>query len=200
MLLPPINEIKKRRLALGISQKKLASSVGTSQSLIAKIESSRVHPSYDVVRKIFEFLDRAEQPRTGLAKDIEKKDLVWIKRSDKVRDAAEKMKQYGFSQLPIRDDKEEICVGSISERQIVNASLSANDPKAFYDRPVIEVMEQQFPVVDETIPVTAVAMLLQHSQAILTARRGKIVGIITPSDLLAASSGVRSNYRSSSKD
>ena len=185
---------------MGISQKKLASSVGTSQSLIAKIESSRVHPSYDVVRKIFEFLDRAEQPRTGLAKDIEKKDLVWIKRSEKVRDAAEKMKQYGFSQLPIRDDKEEICVGSISERQIVHASLSANDPKAFYDRPVNEVMEQQFPVVDETIPVNAVAMLLQHSQAILTARRGKIVGIITPSDLLAASSGVGSSYRSSSKD
>ncbi len=121
MFLPPINEIKKRRLALGISQKELAASVGASQSLIAKIESNRVHPSYDVVKKIFEFLDRAEQPRTGLAKDIEKKDLVWIKRNDRVREAAEKMKQYGFSQLPVRDDKDEICVGSISERQIVHA-------------------------------------------------------------------------------
>lgn len=191
MFLPPINEIKKRRLALGISQKELAASVGASQSLIAKIESNRVHPSYDVVKKIFEFLDRAEQPRTGLAKDIEKKDLVWIKRNDRVREAAEKMKQYGFSQLPVRDDKDEICVGSISERQIVHASLNTGDPKDVYERTVNEVMGEQFPVVDENIPVSAVAFLLQHSQAILTARKGRIVGIITPSDLLSASSATR---------
>jgi predicted transcriptional regulator len=191
LFLPPINEIKKRRLALGISQKELAASVGASQSLIAKIESNRVHPSYDVVKKIFEFLDRAEQPRTGLAKDIEKKDLVWIKRNDRVREAAEKMKQYGFSQLPVRDDKDEICVGSISERQIVHASLNTTDPKEVYERSVNEVMGEQFPIVDENIPVSAVAFLLQHSQAILTARKGKIVGIITPSDLLSASSGSR---------
>jgi predicted transcriptional regulator len=191
LLLPPVSEIKKRRIALGISQKKLANSVGTSQSLIAKIESNRVHPSYEVVKKIFEFLDRAEQPRLGLAKDIEKRDLVWVKRSDRVRDAAEKMKQFGFSQLPVRDDKEEICVGSISERQIVHASIAEGDPKAFYDRPLSEVMGESFPVVDEAIPVTAVALLLQHSQAVLTARRGKIVGIITPSDLLAASVAMR---------
>ena len=200
MLLPPINEIKKRRMALGISQKRLANSVGTSQSLIAKIESSRVHPSYDVVKKIFEYLDRIEQPRSGLAKDIEKRDLVWVKRSDRVRDAAEKMRQFGFSQLPIRDDKEEICVGSISERQIVHASLADGDPKAFYEKPVSEVMAEQFPVVDETLPITAVALLLQHSQAVLTARKGKIVGIITPSDLLAASAAMRTIRSSATKD
>jgi predicted transcriptional regulator len=187
-------------MALGISQKRLANSVGTSQSLIAKIESDRVHPSYDVVKKIFEFLDHAEQPRSGLAKDIEKKDLVWVKRSDKVRDAAEKMRLHGFSQLPIRDDKDEICVGSISERQIVHASLAEGDPRAFYDKPVHEVMGEQFPVVDETMSITAVALLLQHSQAVLTARKGKIIGIITPSDLLAASAAMRSGRAGSLKD
>ena len=72
--LPPIQEIKKRRIALGISQKKLANTVGASQSLIAKIESNRVNPSYDIVKKIFEYLDRMEQPKTGLAKDVEKRD------------------------------------------------------------------------------------------------------------------------------
>ncbi|MHB1908060.1 MAG: CBS domain-containing protein [Nitrososphaerales archaeon] len=187
MLLPPVNEIKKRRVSLGISQKKLANAVGASQSLIAKIESNRVNPSYDVVKKIFEYLDRIEQPRTGLAKDIEKRDLVWLKRSDRVRDAAEKMRQFGFSQLPIRDDKDEVCIGSISERQIVQASIQEQNPKAFYEKPVYEVMAEQFPVVDETISIGAVALLLQHSQAVLTARRGKIVGIITASDLLSTS-------------
>lgn len=198
MQLPPINEIKKRRVALGISQKRLANSVGASQSLIAKIESNRVHPSYDVVKKIFEYLDRIEQPRTGLAKDVEKRDLVWIRKSEKVREAAEKMRQHGFSQLPVRDDKEDICVGSLSERQIVQSLLREPDPKAFYERTVSEIMQEQFPVVDETIPITAVALLLQHSQAVLTARKGKVVGIITASDLLSATSGQparRSSYQ-----
>lgn len=190
MILPPIQEIKKRRVTLGISQKKLANSVGASQSLIAKIESSRVNPSYDVVKKIFEYLDRMEQPKTGQAKDIEKKDLVWIKRGERVRDAAEKMRQYGFSQLPVRDDKEEICVGSVSERQIIQGIMKESDPKIFYDKAVSDVMQEQFPVVDENMPVTAVALLLQHSQAVLTARRGKIVGIITPSDLLSMNAGI----------
>src|SRR5271169_4498505 len=136
MMMPPIQEIKKRRVALGISQKKLANAVGASQSLIAKIESSRVHPSYDVVRKIFEFLDRMEKPQTGVAKDIEKRDLVWIRKGEKVREAVEEMRQFGFSQLPVRDEKEEICVGSLSERQIVQSLLKEPDPKSFYEKVV----------------------------------------------------------------
>ena len=189
MLLPPVQEIKKRRIALGISQKKLAISVGASQSLIAKIESNRVNPSYEVVKKIFEYLDRIEQPKIGLARDVEKRDLVWVKKGERVIDAAEKMRQHGFSQLPVRDDKEEICVGSISERQIMQGILRETNPKFFYEKPVSEVMQEQFPVVDERLSVTAVALLLQHSQAVLTARRGKIIGIITPSDLLSMNSG-----------
>ncbi len=164
-------------------------SVGASQSLIAKIESNRVNPSYDVVKKIFEYLDRIEQPKIGLARDVEKRDLVWVKKGERVIDAAEKMRQHGFSQLPVRDDKEEICVGSISERQIMQGILREPNPKFFYEKPVSEVMQEQFPVVDERLPVTAVALLLQHSQAVLTARKGKIIGIITPSDLLSMNSG-----------
>ncbi len=188
-MLPSIQEIKKKRVTLGISQKKLANAVGTSQSLIAKIESGRVNPSYDAIKKIFEYFDTIELPRPGLARDIEKRDLVWIKRSDKVKEAAEKMRIHGFSQLPIRDEREEICVGSISERQIIHELMKVQDPKSFYEKPVYEIMAEQFPVVDESISVTAVASLLQHSQAVLTARKGKVIGIITPSDLLAAANG-----------
>jgi predicted transcriptional regulator len=189
MMLPPVQEIKKRRVALGISQKKLAQNIGASQSLIAKIESNRVNPSYDVVKKIFEYFDRVEQPKIGLARDVEKRDLVWVKKSERVIDAAEKMRLHGFSQLPVRDDREDICVGSISERQIMQGILSEPNPRLFYERPVSDVMQEQFPVVDERLTITAVALLLQHSQAVLTARRGKIVGIITPSDLLSMNSG-----------
>jgi predicted transcriptional regulator len=186
MFLPTIQEIKKKRLALGISQKDLANAVGISQSLVAKIETGSVNPSYEAIKKIFEYFDSVELPHSGIARDIEKKDLVWIRRTDKVKEAAEKMRQHGFSQLPIRDEKDDICVGSISERQIIHEMMEAPNPKEFYSKPVVEIMAEQFPVVDENISVNAVALLLQHSQAVLTARKGKIVGIITPSDLLTA--------------
>ena len=86
--------------------------------------------------------------------------LVWVKKSERVRDAAEKMRQHGFSQLPVRDDREDICVGSVSERQIVQGILKEADPKSFYEKPVSEIMQEQFPVVDEGLAVTAVALLL----------------------------------------
>lgn len=195
MILPSIQEIKKKRVTLGISQKRLANAVGTSQSLIAKIETGRVNPSYDAIKKIFEFFDTIELPKQGMARDVEKKDLVWIRKTDRVKEAAETMRLYGFSQLPIRDEREEICIGSISERQIIHELMKAQDPKSFYEKPVNEIMAEQFPVVDETIPVTAVASLLQHSQAVLTARKGKVVGIITPSDLLAAANDGKQTRR-----
>ena len=147
-----------------------------------------MNPSYDVVKKVFEYLDNMEQPKAGLAKDVEKRDLVWIRKGEKIKEAAEKMRLHGFSQLPVRDDREEICVGSLSERQIVQGILRASDPKTFYEKQVSEVMQDQFPVVDENMSVNAVALLLQHSQAVLTARRGKVVGIITASDLLSMNS------------
>ena len=62
-------------------------------------------------------------------------------------------------------NREDICVGSISERQIVQGILKESDPKQFYEKPVSEIMQEQFPVVDEGLAVTAVALLLQHSQA-----------------------------------
>ena len=105
------------------------------------------------------------------------------------------MRQYGFSQLPVRDDREDICVGSLSERHIVQSLLREPDPKSFYERLVGEIMQEQFPVVDEGITITAVALLLQHSQAVLTARKGKVVGIITASDLLAMTPGANRGRR-----
>jgi predicted transcriptional regulator len=188
-LFPQTEEIKRRRLRLGVSQKKLAFAVGASQSLIAKIESKRVNPSYEVVKSIFEYFDELEKPHTGVAKDVHRTDLVWASSGDTVRKAAEIMREKGYSQLPVRGSSDDVCVGSISEKVIVQKLLNEKNPNEFYSRPVSFVMQDQFPVVDENLPLSAVASLLIHSQAVLTARRGKICGIITNSDLLRTITG-----------
>jgi len=44
-------------------------------------------------------------------------------------------------------------------------------------------MERPFPILDVTTPVSLVVSLLQTYQAVLTTAQGKIVGIVTNTDL-----------------
>jgi len=46
-----------------------------------------------------------------------------------------------------------------------------------------DLMTDAFPQIDENYPVDTILSLLRYSQAILTTRKGKVVGIITKSDL-----------------
>jgi len=56
MQFPPLSYIKKMRKKFGLTQAKLAKMAGVSQSLIAKIESEKIDPSYKIAKKIFTVL------------------------------------------------------------------------------------------------------------------------------------------------
>ena len=56
-----LGQIKLLRKALGITQHVLAKKAEVSQSIIAKIESSSIDPTYSKVCKIFEALDRLQK-------------------------------------------------------------------------------------------------------------------------------------------
>lgn len=49
--------IKRKRLALGISQNKLAKEVGITQTFLSEIESGRKAPSVEVLFKLCQALD-----------------------------------------------------------------------------------------------------------------------------------------------
>jgi len=61
-MLPSLEEIPRKRRELGLTQSKLAILAGVSQSIIAKIESGSVDPSYSVVARILAALERTETP------------------------------------------------------------------------------------------------------------------------------------------
>ena len=65
-MLPSIEELRKMRKNLGISQKELARISGVSQSYIARLEKGSINPTYDKVRKIFEYLNKTGQKATGI--------------------------------------------------------------------------------------------------------------------------------------
>lgn len=56
--------LKNKRLALGISQNKLAKSIGITQTFLSEIESGRKAPSVEVLFRICEELDIQVFPDT----------------------------------------------------------------------------------------------------------------------------------------
>jgi predicted transcriptional regulator len=182
-LLPSIEELKKRRIKLGLSQRKFASYLGVSQSTITKIENKKLSPSYELVKKAFDILDSFGSPQIGLAGDIAIKKVVSIQDNDVISKAVQILQQHGFKQLPVRD-KENHWVGSISERSISNRLLKVANPKLLMSREIAEVMDEAFPMIAEDTPISIAIPLLQHFQAVLTTKKGRVTGIVTNADLV----------------
>jgi predicted transcriptional regulator len=183
-MLPDLVEIQKRRRSLGLSQKKLASYAGVSQSLIAKIEGGKIDPSYKNVKKIFKALEKeiGKQKRTILAREISNKEVVCVDKKDSIYRAIELMQKYDISQVPVYD--ENTPIGIITEKVITNHLVQKKDPKKLSKRSTESVMEKELPQISEDAPVDIVIPLLQHSPAVLTIKKGITTGIITKADLL----------------
>ncbi len=182
-MLPPIEEIKKRRVKLGLSQRKFASYLGVSQSTITKIENKKLSPSYELVRKAHEILYSFGSPQIGLAGDIAMKKVISLEETDLISKAVQIMQQNGFKQLPIRD-RNNHWVGSISERNISNRLLRVTNPKMLLSKPELEVMDEAFPMIVEDTPISVAIPLLQHFQSVLTTKKGQVTGIVTNADLV----------------
>ena len=182
-MLPPIEDIKKRRLKLGLSQRKFASYLGVSQSTITKIENKKLNPSYELVKKAYDILDSFGSPQIGLVGDISIKKVVSVQDSELITKAVQILQQQGFKQLPVRD-KDNHWVGSVSERSISNRLLKVSNPKFLLSKQISEVMDEAFPMVAEETPISIAIPLLQHFQALLTTRKGNVTGIVTNADLV----------------
>ena len=182
-MLPSIEELKKRRVKLGLSQRKFASYLGVSQSTITKIENRKLSPSYELIRKAFDIMDSFVSPQIGLAGDIAVRHVISVQDEDPISKAVQILQEHGFKQLPVRNS-ETHWVGSISERSISNRLLKVMNPKVLLSKQVAEVMDEAFPMVAEDTPISVVIPLLQHFQALLTTRKGKVTGIVTNADLV----------------
>ncbi len=180
-MLPEINEIKRRRKSLDLTQKKLAALVGVSQSLIAKIESGRLNPSYSVAKRIFETLESLEKRVETTAKDILSPKVVYVNKDDPISKAMKLMEENGYSQLPVFD--EEKIIGSISDRTILDMIAKGKDLSKMLKQPVKLVMGEAFPRISEDASLTVISTLLKYNQAVLVTKRDKCVGIITKTDL-----------------
>ena len=181
-MLPEIEAIARRRRQLGLKQKDLSRLAGVSQSFIAKLEAGKINPSYSKIKSILESFDMLEHQNSTKAGDVMNRKIISVASSEKVSEAVRKMRRSKISQLPVLSG--EIVSGTISEKTVVEQIGKRRNIREIFRLPVSEIMEEAYPQIPDTTPVKAIAALLNHNDAVLVTRRGKLSGIITKSDLL----------------
>lgn len=184
MNFPPTSDIKRIRKSLDITQMELAEASGVSQSTIAKIERGRMSASYETVVRLFETLDvmRGEVRKDLTAANVASEKVVTIQSTDRVHQASDLMRATGFSQLPVL--KGDVPVGSISERLIFDLLRQGSTMDQVGQTVISKVMDESYPVVADSTPMSSVTSLMGTSGAVLVSRKGKIVGMITSADIL----------------
>ena len=171
-----LEEIKKIRKKLGLTQTELANRAGVSQSLIAKIESGRIDPTYTKTKRIFTALSDLEKKEEIKAEQLMTNKIISIAPNAQIREAITKMKKYEISQLPVIDEHN--LVGLVSESTILDTLLKSKGKE------VKDVMQEAPPIVSKTTSIQVISNLLKHYPMVMVSEEGKLVGLITKSDLL----------------
>jgi predicted transcriptional regulator len=172
-----LEEIKILRKKFGLTQSALAKGAGVSQSLITKIESRKIDPTFSKMRKILDYLRGLHERHAVKAKDIMVKRIISIKPEAKIKDAIRKMKQYGISQMPVIENHKSI--GLVSEAVLLDSLIGDNKHSQVED-----VMTDAAPIVSKETTTEAIHGLLQYYPMILVAEQGKFCGVITKTDVI----------------
>lgn len=176
-----LEEIKKIRKRFGLTQFQLAKKAQVSQSLIAKIESKRIDPTFTKVKKIFDVLQELSNRNELKAEDIMTKKLICVNADDKITSAINKMRKHEISQLPVFSKKN--VVGLVSETTILD-SISSNKPEKTALLRIKDIMQDCPPIVSKKTSTSIISGLLKYYPIVLVAEEGKPTGVITKSDML----------------
>jgi cystathionine beta-synthase len=111
--------------------------------------------------------------------------LVVVSKGATVRSAIDTMQRYGISQIPVTTNGSAMTladiVGSVSERTMLDRVFK--EP-ALVDANVEQVMEAPFPVVQSSDDIERLYAELSGAPALLAARDGAPISVITKADLL----------------
>lgn len=172
-----LSEVKTLRKKLGISQQELAKKSGVSQSLIAKVESGKLDPSYSNARRIIDCLVNAKKNKTLKIKDIMSRKIISVSSKDSLKKAIQKMKLNAISQLPVIDNR--IVTGVVSETTILNL-LDKNPSQLLVE----DAMSDPPPIISKNSTTEAAASLLKHFSMVLVSDKGKLEGVVTKADVI----------------
>ena len=172
-----ITKLKEIRKRLDLTQHGFANESGVSQSLIAKIESGKIDPTYSKVKKIENAINSLSKHKEKEAKDIMIKNIIKAKSEDKIINVIKLMKKHAISQLPVLKNGK--IIGLINESGILGKD--SDDPENIK---VKELMIEAPPLIAENTRISVISSLLKYYPLVLVSKKGNIKGLITKSDLI----------------
>jgi predicted transcriptional regulator len=175
-----LEEIKKIRKKIGLTQSDLAKKAQVSQSLIAKIESGRIEPTFSNVKRIFEVLNSLNNDEQAQASEIMMRKIIECRRDDTIAEVIGKMRKFSISQMPVFEGN--VVIGIVSESTIINKVSELNGNISALKAE--DVMEDCPPIVNAKTSSAVISSLLRYFPMVLVSEKGKIAGLITKADLL----------------
>jgi predicted transcriptional regulator len=175
-----IEEIKRKRKKLELTQKKLAELVGVSQPLVARIESGDIDPKLSLVKKIFEVLESLEGKKVN-ARSVMNPEIMYAKPEESLREVMKVMLEKGISQMPVLELGR--VLGTITESSIVRIILSKGIESTEEMR-VKDCMDSPLPAVSPDESLEYICKMLIHNPAVLVMEDGEVKGIITKHDIM----------------
>ncbi len=192
-ILPSLDDIKRLRKKLNISQKELGDALNIPQSTISRIENRSIDPPYSKFKRIYEHLENERKIREKSkkhAEDIMTRKIQSIKSGSTIREAVDLMNDHEISQLPIIENNQNL--GSISSKKIQKSIM---DNPELINMDVSLIKELPFPEIDRKWNVKDISDLLLKYSAVLVKKNNIYIGIITDSDFLKLSNEKNDNYQ-----
>ncbi len=174
-----ITHLKKIRKQLNLTQHQFAKESQVSQSMIAKIESGKLDPTYSYVKKIekaIENLTKINEEKIT-AKHIMHKGAITINKDEKVKNVLKIFSKNNISQIPIIERNN--VIGLITESSIVN-----HLEKDLINKTAEEIMEESPPLITSLAKIEIITSLLKFYPILIVQEKGKLIGVITKADIL----------------
>jgi len=159
-----------------IKSSQLAKKSGISLSTMSKLEHKRLRPSYELLCKVYNTLYDIvlETVKAKKVSDIMVKDVETVTMMTPISEASKKMKEKGFSQLPLLNRDGELK-GMVTERSL----LDHPDAQVCGD-----AVDYNYAIVEPDTDKESVLQLAKNTQAVIVMKDGKIVGIATKADFI----------------
>lgn len=180
--LPTPEYIRMLRKRLGITQKELARRAGVSQSLIARIERGTVDPRLSTIRRILSVLESAE-PMGERVVNVMRGPVVTVEPDTPLEKIARTMWEKGISQVPVITRQGRV-IGTVEEKDLVDAIIK-------YGSHALKLRAKE--IMDDPLPIVSIGerlenvvnLLMSGTPAVLVVKEGRLVGIVTKSDIIA---------------
>ncbi len=174
-----IARLKSIRKRLEMTQHQFAKHAGVSQSLIAKIESNSIDPSYSNVVKIEEAVTLLSKEKEPEAKNVMSDKVFSVDACASAKEIIVVMKKNSISQVPVLETGH--VIGLVSETSLLEHNLEK--VKTLQAK---NIMTEPPPIVSEKTKLSVIAALLRQFPIVLIRQNTQLTGVITKADLLRA--------------